>query len=375
MRFCLICNAVMHLFFAFAWLCSCATTAPAAKDAPVATPPLDTSPAQVVGPIQVPTHTPTALALMRFSGKIHAQPSLLSAQDIVAAALDGSVALITPQGQTRWQVNLSSPVYGGPAIGNGLIYAASYKGDVIALDSHGKVRWRTEVQGPIVSPVVASGDGTLFVAGHGLSAIHPSGQVLWRFVTAAPLHGAAALHPKQLVVVGTVDGLVLAIHRRGTLAWQYDTRASIVSPVLVQKDGSVFVGTEGRGLIALSADGQLLWNFPTPCPIRSRPSFASKLIVFGCGDGQLYAVNNHGQLAWTFQAEGSIDVQPQVDRSGRIVFGSAGGFVYALDSDGKLLWEVFIGQAVVASPRLTSDGTILVGANDGVLYALRHLAL
>ena len=52
-----------------------------------------------------------------------------------------------------------------------------------------------------------------------------------------------------------------------------------------------------------------------------------------------------------------------------VVFGSGDGRMYAVGlEDGEERWSYDIGQSIVSSPAVV-DGRIFVGANDGRLYA------
>jgi len=80
-----------------------------------------------------------------------------------------------------------------------------------------------------------------------------------------------------------------------------------------------------------------------------------------------------GELAWKFQAKGSIHTTVTLDR-GTVYFGSNGGELYALnETDGALLWETAVDPVEKRARKqftvpLVVDGKLYVGAANKRLY-------
>jgi outer membrane protein assembly factor BamB len=170
---------------------------------------------------------------------------------------------------------------------------------------------------------------------------------------------------------------------------------------------------------SLPVSGQSLrWTFETGGKVYSSPALADGLLVFGSGDGNVYAVDAEtGAERWRFETEGAVHSSPLVadgsvyvvshdgnlyaldagDGSRRwsfatggekvfdlwdyylsspavagpnVVFGSGDGRVYAVDrASGAEVWHFQTGDVVHAEPTV-ADGVVFVGSFDGFFYAL-----
>jgi outer membrane protein assembly factor BamB len=163
----------------------------------------------------------------------------------------------------------------------------------------------------------------------------------------------------------------------------------------------------------------LQWKFPTKGPVRSSPVVAGDLVIFGSGDGNLYAVQaTTGRERWRQPLGGAVASTPAVAdglvvatarehvvravdlQTGRprwkfetgadrpfewgwdfwlssptisattVYVGSGDGNVYALElSTGRKLWQFPTGGRVRSTPAV-DQGVVYVGSMDGKLYAL-----
>jgi outer membrane protein assembly factor BamB len=98
-------------------------------------------------------------------------------------------------------------------------------------------------------------------------------------------------------------------------------------------------------MYALDREGHEVWRFETGAPIRSSPLLAQGLLIFGSGDGHLYALDQErGKEMWRFPQEESLAAiysTPWVAQE-TLYFTSYEGKVYALRvEDGSPLWEPF----------------------------------
>ncbi len=121
------------------------------------------------------------------------------------------------------------------------------------------------------------------------------------------------------------------------------------------------------------------WSFPTGGPVRGSPVVSGGLVLFGSGDGFLYAVDfSTGRERWRVDLESAVCSTPAVSR-GLVFATSRNRRITAVDlSTGHRRWHRDMGPELpfpwgwdywLSSPAV-SAGTVFVGGGDGKLYAL-----
>ncbi len=164
----------------------------------------------------------------------------------------------------------------------------------------------------------------------------------------------------------------------------------------------------------------LRWKFAANGPVRGSPVVASGLVLFGSGDGNLYALDassgrerwradlgggavsstpavagglavvtarervvaavdlETGRLRWRFEAEKDLPFEWEWDfwlsspavAGSTVYVGSGDGRLYALElATGRKLWQFATGGRVRSSAAV-SDGVVYFGSMDGKVYAL-----
>ncbi len=245
-------------------------------------------------------------------------------------------------------------------------------------------------------------DGTAMFRGdarhsgdYGDDGIEQLGGVRWRFQTEGPVRSSPTVVGDWLFV-GSSDGHLYALDRTtGSMRWNADVGSPVNSSPAVA-DGLVVFGSRGGAFHAYDAQsgaerwtvqtGDLIpweWGFEGWDAYTSSPVVASSLVLFGAGDGVLYAVAlASGVEMWRFETGGRIRSSPAV-ADGMAFVGSADGRVYAVDvvtgeerwryePDGVSLVSADFGfdrKSVLGSPA-AADGTVYIGSRDGYMYAL-----
>lgn len=165
------------------------------------------------------------------------------------------------------------------------------------------------------------------------------------------------------------------------LAWQYNT-AGFTYSTPTSTDTHVYIASENE-LIALTHDGDEAWVFTfaaiTDPPavelsgLISTPAVAGDGTVYiGSLDHNLYAVNNNGNLSWSYDTGGEIFSSPTIGPDGTIYIGSRSGLLAALNPDGTLRWVAFTQGEILASPALDPDGNVYVGDTDNLMYGFNE---
>ncbi|MFW6079502.1 MAG: PQQ-binding-like beta-propeller repeat protein, partial [Gemmatimonadota bacterium] len=228
-------------------------------------------------------------------------------------------------------------------------------------------------------------------------ALEAFGGLQWRVQTSGTVMSTPAV-ANGVVYIGAGDGVFRALDAwTGEARWTFDAGAPIASSAAVGHD-LVFFGTRDNAFYALdAATGEARWTFETgadaPFPwghesgdvYTSSPVLVDDLVLFGSGDGNVYAVDAaSGTERWRFATEGRVRSTPAV-ADGTVYVGSADGSLYAIDLEtGERVWRYdtegrtlrsgewgYDRRTVQSSPAVVDD-IVLVGARDGFLYAVER---
>jgi outer membrane protein assembly factor BamB len=182
--------------------------------------------------------------------------------------------------------------------------------------------------------------------------------------------GVAVVH--GVVFAPNDNGFLYAVDARtGKLLWSANLENQIMTtPIVVQVDqrevvfvgagnsdfdytdavrfgsgGQVIRGTDVSGIAALDArTGALLWFHPTRGEDMPTPVFVEGRLIFGNGDGHIYALDPlSGKTLWKTKITSFVSMSSATPADGgRIVVmgGTHPSRIYAVDSrTGKLLWS------------------------------------
>jgi outer membrane protein assembly factor BamB len=261
------------------------------------------------------------------------------------------------------------------------------------VDRLGGVLWRFQTDGPVRSSPTVSGDWVFVGSGDGQMYVldRHTGSVRWSANVASPVNSSPAV-ARGLVIFGARDGTFYALDAgNGTERWRFDTGdlipwewgfegwdAYTSSPVIV--DSMVLFGAGDGYLYALElTGGRELWRFATEGRIRSSPAVADGVVFLGSADGRVYAVDlATGDERWRYEPEGvshvsaefgfdrkSIIASPAV-AGGTVYVGSRDGFMYALDrATGELKWRADHSVSWAMSSPAVLDNVLFSGTSDG----------
>lgn len=117
--------------------------------------------------------------------------------------------------------------------------------------------------------------------------------------------------------------------------------------------------------------GKDVWKFKaSQIFVDMRPFESDGLVYVGSFDGNIYALDvETGEEVWRFKTGGKIYGSCVVE-NGKAYFGSADSFVYAVDArTGKEIWRFRTGAEVGSAPTI-HKGVLYIGSYDQNLYAL-----
>lgn len=131
-------------------------------------------------------------------------------------------------------------------------------------------------------------------------------------------------------------------------------------------------GPTQRGVAGgeLPASMEQLWSFKAGDEIRSSPVVSGGRVIFGAGDGHLYAVKaSDGALVWK-RAVGAPIEAPATVIGDLVVVGDLDGVVHAVvAATGAPKWQLRTADKIMGAPN-HSGSTVVVGSYDGSLYGL-----
>ena len=272
-------------------------------------------------------------------------PAAVSEEVVYVGTKQGEVKALLDNGSGGAQIKWTFPsgggeridgVYNTPVVGEDLIYVSAVNGNLYALDkATGVVGWRR--------PVGDNQDPEDLVGG---PAVDPE---------------------RNMVVVGSEDGNLYAYDAKtGDLLWPFETGDKIWSTPVI-RDGVVYFGSQDHNVYALSLeDGQERWRFSTGGAVIARPLLLNDTVVIGSFDKKLYGIDvATGDELWQIEGKNWF-FTGAVARDGIIYAPSMDGNVYALDEAGNLLWKYQMGSAIVSTPALVSRGLVVAGENGRI---------
>jgi outer membrane protein assembly factor BamB len=165
--------------------------------------------------------------------------------------------------------------------------------------------------------------------------------------------------------------------------FQLDTKSAIKAGPVVVEDLLIVARTDGlveaydRHELRRRSDQRRpspelrpRWTFKTGGEILAAPAWSGRLLIFGSGDGTVYALDADGQEKWTFRTDAPVYGWPLIH--GDVVYvGDNAGRMHALAvATGQHHWTFDRADFAIESQPHRWGDHLLFGAWDGYLYAL-----
>jgi len=177
----------------------------------------------------------------------------------------------------------------------------------------------------------------------------------------------------------TASGTVNAIRiQDGSKIWSQSFPGKIFSTPAVEEGLLVFGCTDHRIYALDAASGSIRWKVEADKSVLGSPVIFEGKVFIGASDGRFRALNlADGSPVWTFDGvEGFVECRPWVDAE-QVVFGGWAGKLYSLDTkSGELqwVWKTPRGSNRMYSPAavwpVKSAGRVFVAVPDRKVYAL-----
>lgn len=166
----------------------------------------------------------------------------------------------------------------------------------------------------------------------------------------------------------------------GGLAWRFETGGGVVSTPLVHGSSIVFGSGDGH-LYAVDRNGAQRWRFDAGSPIASSPKIAGKTIYVTARSNTLFAVDAaSGALRWKVAGGADLPLpwghesgdhyiaSPAIDGAS-IIFAAGDGVVRSVDATGTIRWQTPLGERIRATPTV-AEGRVFIGTVNGHIVAL-----
>ncbi len=160
---------------------------------------------------------------------------------------------------------------------------------------------------------------------------------------------------------------------RGKKEWEFNA-GDITTEPLILDDGIVVTALYKHIDFYDLTNGESIWKFETNKQIRSSPACDGEIIVFGCDDGNIYAIKKStGELKWEYKTAGSVQVTPAI-KNDVVYVGSNDKKFYAINlQTGRLVWEFQTNGQIFHAAGVT-DSIVVFGSTDSFLYCLNRIS-
>ncbi|MEA2053879.1 MAG: PQQ-binding-like beta-propeller repeat protein [Candidatus Thermoplasmatota archaeon] len=190
-------------------------------------------------------------------------------------------------------------------------------------------------------------------------------EVLWEYnMEGTNFEVASGTGNEDAVYMAASSGKLYAFDSKsGNLLWNRVMGEKVSTPSYCK--GKVFVGTD-RGLYALNTHGDVEWSYEAD--ISSQPVIYGDSVIAGCEDGNVYCLSSdNGKKIWSVKLNGTSYPSDVVD--GKVYVASGKKCCCINAKNGKTLWTFESGGVITSRPNV-EDKTVYFGSWDCNLYAL-----
>lgn len=305
------------------------------------------------------------------------------------------VMLADGQSQPRWIYATGGTIPRSAVIGtDGIVRVHSTDGHVHFVNADGQRAFPPVSVGPPLgwaTPLIDASNRTwIALADGGLTSIDAAGQLAARpYYRTRRRFDCTGVILGNVLYIGCEDHFVHAIaldqprgqNRWNSVAGSGRTGGPISCPLAVASGNHIIAVSQDDRLYAFRADGSVLWSFSLPGQAIGAPVInAAGTILLGISQtprnqptrGLLLAIDSatHAR-SWKFETEGPIESTPLVGDDGIVYFGDNTGCVYALHQHGALAWRIKLDCPIRSAGALLAPSIVAFGLEDGGLVAIR----
>lgn len=329
-----------------------------------------------------PTTEPAVTALVRLEGRVYASP-IVGDGGLIYVGAQNTFGAYAQDGKIVWQQDLGDRIYATALVHNRVVYVGTHAGIFYAMNADtGAFLWQRPLNADHPAPIDNSAmvaNDNIIITSDGVYALNLDGTTDWHYPTATPLRSSAAMHAEGMIMVGTLEGKLLAINSTGILRWSYTVGSIIDTSPTVADNGNIAIGNDAGQLHVVDAQGKLQYKISLGAPIRGTPAHHCAVTsvrhcfwTVGTYDGTLIQLHDlDGTESWRFLASGRFRASPRVQRDGLVFIGNQDDTFYAIGVEGNPVWKLPLGSDIDCTADITSDGSLVIGTDDGRLLLLK----
>jgi outer membrane protein assembly factor BamB len=252
-------------------------------------------------------------------------------------------ALDAQTGQMKWKFETRNMINGDVIVHGDTVYFGSMDRFFYALNADdGTLKWKFETQDVLICGPTFFENMVLFGSydKNFYCLDKDTGRLIWKLKTEQEIinTGDYAILDGH-IYLGSYDNLLRKIEiRTGNVLWKKRTgQYGVVCGTVLYKD-MILVPTDDGNMLAFDLDGNIRWKFTTTKPV-GYPTVANGKIYFTCEDFNLYCISLEGKLIWKFRTQEMNWWCPTI-WEGRVYFGSYDCHFYVLDGEtGRVVWK------------------------------------
>lgn len=318
------------------------------------------------------------------------RPALTAERVFVADAEGNVLALDRANGATAWEVELDTPVSGGPGVGEGLVLLGTAEGEVVALgDGDGGLRWRSRVPSEVLSvPAIFNGVVVAHTVNGKLVGLEATtGEERWRYEREVPVLSLRGVGSPVIldgvIYLGLAGGKLVALRSdNGALLWEANItipggRSELQRLADIDGDplvigGGVFAATYQGEVAAMERrSGRVAWR--TAMSVYGGLAADPKGIYAADDKGRVHALDpRSGEVRWTQEALMHRHLSDVAALQETVVVGDFEGYLHWLAADdGRLLARTRVGSEPITRGLVAAGDTLYVLGDGGDLAAVR----
>ncbi len=272
----------------------------------------------------------------------------------------------------KWKYNTAGTVGNTILAANGIAYFTTMDGRLIAVDiATGKKIGHRKIG---VDATCTYHDSCLYLAlRYGDETLFKydltKGKYQWK-IDAGDIASEPLVVDQYIIVTALYNHVDLYQSKNGVRIWQTKTEDQIRSSP-AYRSGVIVFGCDDERIYAVNrSDGKIRWKFKTGASVLATPALGDSIVYVGSGDNQFYAIHLFsGKMIWQFGARGRIVHAAAVNDS-LAIFGSTDGRLYCLNrATGALRWS-FQAQSIISTSPMICGNLVFFGSMDQHYYAV-----